>query len=145
MSNAAGDCDSGALQYVGSRSQLTYIPVSLIFSIADIAADLWLLGAPVYMMLLLKLPRNHTRLILCIFATGILTTAAGIVHCVYIFLNKGMLVGMTGHLEVRSLCETSVAPFSTTCLLGGHLPHCVQPARCDHLHLPRLSEVRRFD
>lgn len=89
------------LELVSMSSSLLRCNKSLIDGhSATIVADVWLLGAPVYLVLHVKLPSNHSRLLASIFATAVLTTAASVTHCVYIFRNDNFLVGITAYVEV---------------------------------------------
>lgn len=69
--------------------------------LVDIAADAWLLGGPIYMLLRMSLPWQHTRLLIFIFATSILTTLAGLVHAIFIFERQVSAVGVSAHAQVR--------------------------------------------
>ncbi|KAF9554779.1 hypothetical protein CPC08DRAFT_766457 [Agrocybe pediades] len=68
--------------------------------ITDIAADVWLIGAPAYILLRMKMNRSHKRLIVAIFLCGIFTSLASISHVVFLFLNSSLWMGFTGHLQV---------------------------------------------
>ncbi|TFK36605.1 hypothetical protein BDQ12DRAFT_686710 [Crucibulum laeve] len=77
----------------------------------DILADLWLIGGPAYMLLQMRLPRNDNRLLFVIFACGILTTVASIVHSVYILLGQPIAIGLTAHIQAGvsvSVCNLLV-------------------------------------
>ncbi|TFK71214.1 hypothetical protein BDN72DRAFT_475267 [Pluteus cervinus] len=75
----------------------------------NIIADTWLLGAPIYLLVHMKLPSGHKRLLACILATSILTTAVGITHCVFILLHEGRKVGINAHLEVSNMLSVFCA------------------------------------
>ncbi|KAF9054115.1 hypothetical protein BJ165DRAFT_1436143 [Panaeolus papilionaceus] len=66
----------------------------------DLLADVWLLGAPFYLLYLLKLPRQHHRLISTIFACGFLATITSIVHGYYVIKKKGTLMIITSQIQV---------------------------------------------
>ncbi|KAF9554778.1 hypothetical protein CPC08DRAFT_782936 [Agrocybe pediades] len=54
--------------------------------ITDILADVWLVSAPAYILLRMKMNGSHRRLILAIFLCGIFTSLASIFHAVFLFL-----------------------------------------------------------
>lgn len=69
--------------------------------LADVAGDSWMLGGPVYILLRMALPWDHTRLLMFIFGTSILNTAAGAVHAMFIFQAKRTAAAVVAHIQVR--------------------------------------------
>ncbi|KAF8154168.1 hypothetical protein B0H34DRAFT_677016 [Crassisporium funariophilum] len=66
----------------------------------DMLADLWLILWPAYMLMKIRLPKNHFRLLLACFSCGILTTGVNIAHSIFIILKKNSLIGVTAHYQL---------------------------------------------
>ncbi|TFK38024.1 hypothetical protein BDQ12DRAFT_579741, partial [Crucibulum laeve] len=69
---------------------------------ADISADLWLVLSPAYMMVHMKLPRQHKRLIMSIFACGLLVTVTSAVQGYFTLTNNQTWIGIISHFEVSA-------------------------------------------
>ncbi|TFK36604.1 hypothetical protein BDQ12DRAFT_654354 [Crucibulum laeve] len=68
----------------------------------DITADLWLVLSPVYMLVHMRLPRRHKRLIMAIFTCGLFVTISSVVHDYFIVTSNQAWIGITGHFEVST-------------------------------------------
>lgn len=67
--------------------------------LADLASDLWLIGAPLTMLWKIKLSTYHRRLIGGAFVCGIATTIASIVHIYFIIVKDDVWTGFSGHIQ----------------------------------------------
>lgn len=69
--------------------------------------DASLIGATLYVFWRMKLSKGQRLLILCIFASSIISEMAGIVYAVFVFQAdtlgnaRGLLISVTAHLKVR--------------------------------------------
>ncbi|KAF8995830.1 hypothetical protein BDQ17DRAFT_1330322 [Cyathus striatus] len=77
---------------------------SIISAYTDLAtsflADLWLLGAPTYLLWRMKLKKQIYRLLQAIFATEILVLTTSIFYCVYIVKEDIQVLGVIAHSRV---------------------------------------------
>ncbi|PPR02312.1 hypothetical protein CVT24_011650 [Panaeolus cyanescens] len=66
----------------------------------DLLGDVWLIGAPFFMLYKMKLPRQHHRLISAIFACGLFATIASVVHGYYVIKDETTLMIILGQIQV---------------------------------------------
>ncbi|PPR04819.1 hypothetical protein CVT24_007079 [Panaeolus cyanescens] len=66
----------------------------------DLLGDTWLIGAPLYMLRKLKLPRQHQRLIGGVFLCGLFTTIASVVHNSFILSRQLLVAGISAHIQL---------------------------------------------
>ncbi|TFK38023.1 hypothetical protein BDQ12DRAFT_631795 [Crucibulum laeve] len=68
----------------------------------DISADLWLVLSPVYIMVHMKLPRQHKRLIMAIFACGLLVTITSAIQGYFTLMDNQPWTETISHFEVST-------------------------------------------
>ncbi|KAF9002183.1 hypothetical protein BDQ17DRAFT_1243700, partial [Cyathus striatus] len=69
---------------------------------ASFFSDIWLLGAPAYLLWNMKLKKQFHRLLQAIFATEILVLVTSIIHCVYIVRNDYRSEGVILHFKTTT-------------------------------------------
>ncbi|KAF9048939.1 hypothetical protein BJ165DRAFT_1071774 [Panaeolus papilionaceus] len=65
----------------------------------DIAADIWLIIAPLVMLCRTNLSQQHRRLISGIFACGTLITVTSVLHIVFLMSNESIMTALTAHVQ----------------------------------------------
>ncbi|KAF9528735.1 hypothetical protein CPB83DRAFT_853664 [Crepidotus variabilis] len=68
--------------------------------ITDVVSDIWLLGAPAYMMMKMKVSRRHRRLIIAIFSCEIFVTFSSIICAYFNLEEQPYLGGIAAHIQL---------------------------------------------
>ncbi|KAF9048938.1 hypothetical protein BJ165DRAFT_1526334 [Panaeolus papilionaceus] len=66
----------------------------------DILGDVWVIGAPLCMLKRVRLPRQHQRLLGCVFLCGLFTTFASIIHYGFILTREIIVGALTAHIQL---------------------------------------------
>ncbi|KAF9048941.1 hypothetical protein BJ165DRAFT_1071966 [Panaeolus papilionaceus] len=86
------------------KPPLCGIPAHTVYTelVLDLLADAWLVSAPLVMLFRIarSLSSAHRRLISCIFSCGLFTTAASIVHIVFMAAQRSSLTGFSAHIQL---------------------------------------------
>ena len=66
----------------------------------DVISSAWLVAWPAYILVKMKLPGVHRRLLVACFSTSCLLAVLNVTHSVNIFKNATANAVITGHLQV---------------------------------------------
>lgn len=111
-------------------------------TVANFTASLWLVAWPAYILLRMKLPQTHQRLLIACFSASFLLGVVYIVSAIYLIKGTFIAGVITGHLSVSSTVywvHARVSPSSLGFAFTSHL-QCARPC---HLCLSSCPQVRR--